>query len=90
MFAVQSVNKDGFPGFADQITGPVGLGAGVLVGFIRVIKASTKNCLDVVPADIVVNSTLAIAWETSKREKGQEVNIYNCAIGKIRKTTMRE
>lgn len=80
--------KDTFPGFADKLIGPIGLGVGVMAGLIRIIKANRSTSLDVIPADIVVNSILAIAWKTADRD--DHVSIYNSSICSVRKTTVSE
>lgn len=78
---------DPFPGFADKIIGPIGLGVGLMAGLIRVFKTNAKASFDVVPADVVVSSILAIACQTAKRIENQN-NIYICSISNIRKTTI--
>jgi alcohol-forming fatty acyl-CoA reductase len=47
-------------------------GAGL--GVLRIFYINNKNHADVVPADIVVNLTLAVAWKTA-RENHNVVNV---------------
>lgn len=65
----------------------MGLALGIMAGLIRIVKTSTRIALDVIPADVVVNSTLAIAWQTAKNNESNK-NIYNSTICNIRKTTI--
>lgn len=84
-FKVQSTVRDPVPVFVDKLLGPSGVAVGVHVGLIRVVKAKSEASTDIIPADVVVNSTLALAWKTSlKHFKEDEVQIYNCAINSIK------
>lgn len=56
-------------------------------GLLRIIKNDPKVTADLVPADIVVNSTLAIARKVSDSVKNK-AEIYNCAMGNVRKVTI--
>lgn len=62
---------------------------GIMAGMIRVVKTSKEVAVDVIPADIVVNSILAIACQTAKRLENQN-NIYISSICNIRDTTISE
>lgn len=87
--------KDPFPGFADTILGVLGVGIGAGMGLIRVSKASCDESLDIIPADIVVNYSLVIAWHVSNTIKssrnepqkqenlGDKKNIFISCIGNI-------
>lgn len=60
-----------------------------MAGLIRIIKNNPKCGIDTVPSDTVVNSTLAIAWLISNRNKNSDEKIvFNSAIGRNRKTTI--
>jgi alcohol-forming fatty acyl-CoA reductase len=89
-FVVQSTLEDPVAGFVDKLIGPVGLGVGIMAGLIRIVKTSTKVFTDIVPADIVVNSTLAIAQYTFKVKSGQhgQAPIFNTSVNKVRKLTI--
>jgi hypothetical protein len=87
---VQQTQKDPVPGFIDKIIGPAGLGVGMLAGLIRVIKTSTKVYTDLVPADVVVNSTLAIARQVSMKSESDHLcdPIFHSTINKCRVSTI--
>lgn len=78
------------PGFIDKLIGPVGLAVALTAGIIRIVKTDSKKSADLVPADIVVNSTLAIAREVSKNSTSGKAEVYNCAISNIRKISISE
>ncbi|CAO1362962.1 unnamed protein product [Diamesa serratosioi] len=68
--------KDPVPGFFDTLLGPLGGLIGVYCGLLRVVKMNLKSKMDIVPADIVVDSVIAISSTTIK--KTDVPKIYNC------------
>lgn len=71
--------RDPVKGFADSILGMLGAVIGAGLGLVRVIKATATASMDMVPADIVVNYALVVAWKTARKSKGHDArDIYNC------------
>lgn len=54
----------------------MGVGVGVMLGILRVVKCDPKACVDIIPADCVVNSALVVAAKPSAGIRNQ--NIFNC------------
>ncbi|MBW00321.1 Fatty acyl-CoA reductase 2, partial [Eschrichtius robustus] len=57
--------QEPFPGWVDNINGPTGLIVAAGKGFLRSIRATPMAVADLIPADIVVNLTLAVGWYTA-------------------------
>lgn len=68
--------KDPVPGFYDSMIGPLGGLVGIQCGLIRVLRIHHKAHLDIVPADVVINSVIAVSAAISK--KAHLPKIYNC------------
>ncbi|KAJ9587815.1 hypothetical protein L9F63_018739 [Diploptera punctata] len=65
---VVSTAKEPLSNWINNVYGAGGVAAGAAVGLIRVMRADEKNVMDIVPADYVINSSIAAAWEvTSSR-----------------------
>ncbi|XP_049636995.1 fatty acyl-CoA reductase 1 isoform X2 [Suncus etruscus] len=54
--------KEPFPGWIDNFNGPSGLFIAAGKGILRTMRASNNALADLVPVDIVVNTSLAAAW----------------------------
>ncbi|XP_006004394.1 fatty acyl-CoA reductase 1 isoform X3 [Latimeria chalumnae] len=54
--------KEPFPGWIDNFNGPSGLFIAAGKGILRTMRASNSAVADLVPVDVVVNTTLAVAW----------------------------
>lgn len=76
LFSVIATYKDPAPGFFDSLLGPLGALIGIQSGLIRVIRNHHNAHVDVVPADIVINSVLAVSAAVSKIDILPK--IYNC------------
>lgn len=50
-------------GWTDSIYGPVGIVIGVATGLVRCVLAGKKCCTELVPADFVMNSVIAAAYD---------------------------
>lgn len=55
---------DPVPGYVDNVYGVNGVVTGAGVGAIRIFHIDNKLRANIVPADFVVNSILALAWFT--------------------------
>jgi len=64
---VTSTWQEPMMGWADSVYGPVGLLAGSSLGLLRTIHCHTDKKPDFVPADYVMSSLIAAAWQTSTR-----------------------
>ena len=58
-----STSEDPIPGWSRDLFGLNGILAGVSFGFVRCIRFGKNDKIDVVCADFVTNSTLAIIWD---------------------------
>lgn len=58
---------DPVPGYTDNIYGVNGVVAGAGVGIIRILHINDEMKANIVPADLVVNSIIAVAWFTALR-----------------------
>lgn len=75
---------DPVAGWTDNIYGLNGVLYGFGLGLLRVLWCHPDYVGDVIPADYVANSTLAVAWKTAqtkndvKPDNEESVKIYNC------------
>lgn len=86
---VTGTEREPFPGWCDNMNGPVGLLIACGCGILRTMYASDKDVLNCIAVDIAIKAMIAAAWEcgVSKKENHQslelvkpdEVKIYNCA-----------
>lgn len=53
--------KEPIPGWVDSLNGPVGIIVGGGKGVIRSMLCSEHNRAEVIPVDIAINATIAIA-----------------------------
>lgn len=59
---ITTTYDDPVPGYTDNIYGVNGVVAGAGVGLIRILHIDNKLKANIVPADFVVSSILALAW----------------------------
>lgn len=92
-----STYREPIRGWINNLYGPAGLSVGMGVGLIRVIQLDLGVIANVVPADMVVNSVIASAWEVAEnftKEGGSvgEVPVYNFEIsrGAVRNSSSLE
>ncbi|XP_013367467.1 PREDICTED: fatty acyl-CoA reductase 1 isoform X4 [Chinchilla lanigera] len=80
--------KEPFPGWIDNFNGPSGLFIAVLFlistkagkGILRTMRASNNALADLVPVDVVVNTSLAAAWYSGVN-RPRNIMVYNCTTG---------
>ncbi|KAF4803991.1 putative fatty acyl-CoA reductase [Turdus rufiventris] len=72
--------KEPFPGWIDNFNGPSGIFIAAGKGILRTMRASNDALADLVPIDVVVNTTLAAAWYSAINRPGK-VMVYNCTTG---------
>lgn len=58
---------DPIPGYTDNIYGVNGVVAGAGAGIIRILHINDDCKANIVPADLVVNSIIGVAWFTELR-----------------------
>ena len=61
---ISTTYNDPLPGYTDNIYGINGIVTGAGVGVLRILHINKKLKANIVPADYVVNSILALAWLT--------------------------
>ncbi|XP_023025092.2 fatty acyl-CoA reductase wat [Leptinotarsa decemlineata] len=62
---VTATYKEPISGWIDNVYGATGVLLGVAIGLLRVLRGDANNYADMVPADYVVNCSLATAWEVA-------------------------
>lgn len=62
---ITTTYNDPVPGFTDNVYGVNGVVVGAGVGVLRILHIDNKLKANIVPADFVVNSILALAWFTA-------------------------
>ncbi|XP_039391829.1 fatty acyl-CoA reductase 1 isoform X2 [Mauremys reevesii] len=72
--------KEPFPGWIDNFNGPSGLFIAAGKGILRTMRASNSAVADLVPVDVVVNTTLAAAWYSGVN-RPRNIMVYNCTTG---------
>lgn len=55
--------KEPVPGWVDNMNGPTGLMIGAGKGVIRSMLCNAHYSSDMLPCDIAVNATIALAWQ---------------------------
>lgn len=81
---VISTLEDPIEGWTDNIYGLNGVITGIGSGVLRVLHLDATYCVDVVPADLVVNSCLATIWYTGTRPEplADQDKVFNCVSRK--------
>ncbi|XP_001868544.2 fatty acyl-CoA reductase wat [Culex quinquefasciatus] len=77
---VISTLEDPIVGWTDNVYGLNGVLVGVGCGLLRVLHCHAHCHADIIPADLVVNSSLAVIWHTSTQpaQGGPVEHIFNC------------
>uniref|UniRef100_A0A3P9M0D6 Fatty acyl-CoA reductase n=1 Tax=Oryzias latipes TaxID=8090 RepID=A0A3P9M0D6_ORYLA len=77
--------KEPFPGWIDNFNGPSGIFIAAGKGILRTMRASNNAVADLVPVDVVINATLAVAWYSGSQMRSRSKNmlVYNCTTGGI-------
>ncbi|XP_012636180.1 fatty acyl-CoA reductase 1 isoform X2 [Microcebus murinus] len=75
--------KEPFPGWIDNFNGPSGLFIAAGKGILRTMRASNNALADLVPVDVVVNTSLAAAWYSgvNRYMRPRNIMVYNCTTG---------
>ncbi|XP_068168149.1 fatty acyl-CoA reductase 1 [Antennarius striatus] len=77
--------KEPFPGWIDNFNGPSGIFIAAGKGILRTMRASNDAVADLVPVDVVINTTLAAAWYSGSQflNRARKMLVYNCTTGGI-------
>ncbi|XP_053687742.1 fatty acyl-CoA reductase wat-like [Sabethes cyaneus] len=79
---VISTAEDPIEGWTDNVYGLNGVVTGFGCGILRVLHCNSDYHVDIIPADLVVNSSLAVIWYTSTKQPnqvcGSAENVFNC------------
>ncbi|XP_035741479.1 fatty acyl-CoA reductase wat-like isoform X3 [Vespa mandarinia] len=73
---VTSTYREPFPGWIDNINGPVGITASVFMGLMRTHYCDGSLKIDLVPGDLTINDLIASAWNISNKHR-DDIPIYN-------------
>ncbi|CAI5668056.1 fatty acyl-CoA reductase 1 isoform X1 [Oreochromis niloticus] len=77
--------KEPFPGWIDNFNGPSGIFIAAGKGILRTMRASNNAVADLVPVDVVINTTLAAGWYSGSQvlNRPKSIPVYNCTTGGI-------
>ncbi|XP_072290870.1 fatty acyl-CoA reductase 1 isoform X2 [Eucyclogobius newberryi] len=77
--------KEPFPGWIDNFNGPSGIFIAAGKGILRTMRASNNAVADLVPVDVVINTTLSAAWlsGSQRHHRPKNIPVYNCTTGGI-------
>lgn len=84
---VMSSLKEPYEGWVDTINGPVGLSMLGALGILQKIKVNSEVVFDLIPADIVSNALVSIAWACTERKSEispdpeGSVRVFNLTTG---------
>ncbi|XP_076245982.1 uncharacterized protein LOC143186295 [Calliopsis andreniformis] len=80
------------PGWVDNFNGPVALFIAGGKGVLRVIYAELSGMNDYLPVDIVIRSTVLVAWKRGVKTLTMDpsVHIYNCTSYHIHQISVKE
>lgn len=79
--------KEPYPGWVDNLGGPASFIAATGSGVLRTILIDNNAIADIIPADIVISTIIAAAWQMvvgatdTVNKKSNILPIYNCASG---------
>lgn len=60
--------EEPIPGWTNNLYGVNGVIFGAAVGLLKILHIDDSKLADIIPADTVVNSTLAVTWHTAKEQ----------------------
>lgn len=72
--------KDPVAGYTDSLLGIMGIGVGTGLGVMKVSKIVDGVYVDMIPADIVINYILIVAWFATNKEVDKQ-HVYLCCAG---------
>lgn len=60
--------RNPFPGWIENLNGACGVVVGTGKGLLHVLNCSKDKRADMIPVDIVIDTLIAVAWETGVDE----------------------
>jgi len=79
--------KDPVAGYTDSLLGIMGIGVGIGLGVMKVSNSVDGVYVDMVPADIVINYILIVAWFVTNKEANDKQHVYLCCAGEVHRIT---
>ncbi|XP_053674489.1 fatty acyl-CoA reductase wat-like [Anopheles nili] len=73
---ITTTKEDPFAGWTDNLYGFNGVVCGAATGVLRIFHIHMDYKASIVPADTVINSTLAVTWYSAGRR--DQDNVFNC------------
>lgn len=67
LYLVTGAWKEPYPGWVDNVSGITGIFMECGRGTIKTIICNDKLKMDIIPVDIVVNTLITAAWQTSTK-----------------------
>lgn len=65
--------KEPVPGWVDNVNGPTGLMIGAGKGVIRSMLCNANYLTDIIPCDMAVNATIALAWQVGSEKSTKPI-----------------
>jgi len=65
--------KEPVPGWVDNMNGPTGLMIGAGKGVIRSMLCNADYMTDLIPCDMVINATIALAWQVGTEKSTKPI-----------------
>lgn len=65
--------KEPAPGWIDNMNGPTGLMIGAGKGVIRSMLCNANYLTDLIPCDMVINATIALAWQVGLEKSTEPI-----------------
>jgi alcohol-forming fatty acyl-CoA reductase len=72
-----STYEEPFPGWIDNLYGPMAFGIGVARGLIHCAYSDNKKQANIMPVDCCINALVAVAWDVSRKRRSTESPVYN-------------
>lgn len=64
--AVTSTAYEPVCGWINNFFGPQGVTVGAAMGMLRTLHCDSNVLADLIPVDLVINATIALAWDTAQ------------------------
>jgi fatty acyl-CoA reductase len=64
--SVISTSKEPLVAWNNSVAGPLGIIVGCACGIIRSMYCDGDKVVDLVPVDMVINATIAVAWDVAQ------------------------
>jgi len=84
---IGSTWREPFPDWIDNNSGIVPIVRASGRGNLRVLKGNPKSTAEIIPADSVVNTLLAVAWYKSEKTRDTSAQVFNLTSNASRRLT---